>query len=258
MRIAFFSDVHGNLPALKAVLEEIEKTGADNAVCLGDAVHYGPEPEECIQLLMEAEIDCVQGNCDRAAARNRKTTGESYQNPHWTNLATDFFSWTKDSISPAGRKWLRNLPDELRFQVGKRTIHCIHGLPGRQTEGLPGNAAAEVYDAILERSGAGIVICGLTHTPALVRRPYGLILNPGSVGGGTLPSGGTFMVVSFPEEGNPEVETIEFHYSTDELEKAYKTAGTGELFLKCLKLGRDQRGNWHTDQPKWRQQWAEL
>ena len=258
MRIAFFSDVHGNLPALKAVLGEIEKREADAVVFLGDLVHYGPQPEECAELLRNTETDCIQGNCDRAVARKRKSTGEGYENPHWTRIAADFLRWTSEAVSAGTRKWLKDLPDELRFQAGKKTVHCVHGLPGRQSHGLPENAAAEVYDAILNRSGSDILACGLTHTPSIIRRPDGLIINPGSIGGGTLPSGGTFMILSFPEEGHPEIETVEFYYGMEELERAYEAAGTGELFLKCLKLGRDQRGNWHTDQPKWRQQWAEL
>lgn len=257
MRIAFLSDIHGNLPALRAALEKIDSIGAETTVCLGDVVHYGPDPEGVIELLRDSGADCVQGNCDRAAARRRDTTGEEYLNPHWRNLAAEFFQWTVESISPPGRKWLKGLPEELRFQVGKRTFHCVHGLPGRQSQGLPENAPAEVYDAILNRSGADILACGFTHTPLVIRRPGGLIINPGSVGGGTLPSGGTFMVLSFPETGNPQVETFEFSYSMKELEESYKEARTGELFLKCLKLGRDQRGNWHADKPEWRQQWAE-
>lgn len=258
MRLAFFSDVHGNLPGLKAALAESAARNADTVVCLGDLVHYGPEPGECIRAVRESGIDCIQGNCDRAVARGRKTTGETYENPHWTNIAATFLQWTSESVSREDRKWLKSLPEEIRFQVGRKTVHCVHGLPGRQSEGLPENAAAEVYDSILKRSGADILVCGLTHTPSIIRRPSGLILNPGSTGGGTLPSGGTLMMVTFPEEGHPQVETVEFQYDPQEIEKAYESAGTGELFLKCLKLGRDQRGNWHTDQPKWRQQWAEL
>lgn len=236
----------------------IEETGAQTVICLGDLVHYGPMPDETIDLVRKSGMDCVQGNCDRAAARNRDITGETYENPHWTNLAAEFFQWTVDSISRSNRKWLKELPDELKFQIGKRSVHCVHGLPGRQIDGLPANAAGEVYDEILNRSGASVLVCGLTHTPSVIRRPHGLIVNPGSVGGGTLPSGGTFMVLSFSEEGSPEVETIQFSYSMEELERSYSEAGIGEIFLKCLKLGRDQRGSWHTDQPKWRQQWAEL
>ena len=134
----------------------------------------------------------------------------------------------------------------------------MHGLPGNHAAGLPEDAAAVVYDAILSRSNSSIVVCGFTHTPSIIRRPNGLIINPGSVGGGTVPSGGTGMILTFPDEGEPEVETLEYTYPIREIENGYEAAGIGDIFLKCLELGRDQRGNWHTDDPKWRQQWAEL
>ena len=257
MKIAFLSDIHANVPALEKAMELIRQSDAEAVVCLGDLVHYGPQPEETIRILMHSDIDCIQGNCDRAVARGRETTGETYDNPHWTNIAADFFEWTGNSISPGSRKWLKNLPEESRFVVGKTAILCVHGLPGRQSGQLPENAAMEVYDGILSRAAANVVVCGLTHTPSVIRRPRGIIINPGSVGGGTLPSGGTFMILTVPEQGTPEVETVEFKYSTDKLEEPYRKAGRGDLFFKCLKLGRDQRGNWHTDKPEWRQKWAE-
>ncbi|PIE52486.1 hypothetical protein CSA37_06785 [Candidatus Fermentibacteria bacterium] len=258
MKIAFLSDVHGNMPALQEALKLIEESGAYLTVFLGDAVHYGPSPEAAVKLLMESDVECLQGNCDRAAARGRKNTGENYDNSHWRNIASDFFQWTCQALSKESKKWLKSLPEELRFQLDKTTILCVHGIPGRQNGMLPANAAAEIYDGILTRAGADIVVCGMTHTPAVIRRPSGLILNPGSVGGGTLPAGGTFMILSFPDKGFPEVETVQFSYSTEELRKQYTKAGRGELFLRCAELGRDQRGNWHTDKPEWRQKWADF
>ena len=258
LKIAFISDIHGNLAALKTAMDTLKSRKVDLVVCLGDLVHYGPGPSEVISFIRNSEIECVQGNCDRTVARHRESTGEEYENPHWRNLAAEFFEWTSNQVSGKQRKWLRELPDELRFQVEKKTILCVHGLPGTQALGLPEDAAAEIYDAILTRSGASIVACGFTHTPSIIRRPNGLIINPGSVGGGSIPSGGTAMILSFPDEGEPEVETLEYTYSLEDIEAGYKAAGIGKIFLKCLELGRDQRGNWHTDDPKWRQQWAEL
>ncbi|MCK5786417.1 MAG: metallophosphoesterase family protein [Candidatus Sabulitectum sp.] len=258
MKIAFISDVHGNLAALKTAVDIFKDREVDLIVSLGDLVHYGPMPEEVISFIQKSDIECVQGNCDRTVARNRKSTGEEYENPHWRNLAADFLTWTSEQLSVSQKRWLRELPDELRFQVGKKTILCVHGLPGNQAAGLPEDAAAVVYDAILSRSDSSIVVCGFTHTPSIIRRPNGLIINPGSVGGGTVPSGGTGMILTFPDEGEPEVETLEYTYPIREIENGYEAAGIGDIFLKCLELGRDQRGNWHTDDPKWRQQWAEL
>lgn len=258
MKIAFISDIHGNLAALKAAMDTLNSREIDLVVNLGDLVHYGPVPSEVISFVQSSDIESIQGNCDRAVARQRSITGEEYENPHWRNLAADFFEWTSDQITPRQRRWLRELPDERRFQFEKKTILCVHGLPGNQAMGLPADAAAEIYDSILARSGASIVVCGSTHTPSIIRRPNGLIMNPGSVGGGSVPSGGTAMILSFAEEGEPEVETVQFTYSLEDTEAGYKAAGMGNIFLKCLELGRDQRGNWHTEDPKWRQQWAEL
>jgi predicted phosphodiesterase len=191
-------------------------------------------------------------------ARRRESTGEEFENPHWRNIAADFLKWTTGQVTPGQRKWLKNLPEELRYQVGKRSVLCVHGLPGHHSSGLPMEAAAEIYDEILSKADTSVVVCGFTHTPSIVRRPGGLIINPGSVGGGSVPSGGTAMILSFPDEGEPEVETLEYTYSLKTTKDCYSKIKLGSIFLKCLELGRDQRGSWHTDDPKWRQQWAEL
>lgn len=257
MRLAFFSDVHGNPVAFERCLEAIGAAGADSVVFLGDLVHYGPLPWECIRIAMDGDFDCIQGNCDRAVARGRSATGEHYDNPQWSRQAEEIMEYTLDSVSPQQKKWLKKLPEELRFQVGRKTLHCVHGLPGAQDRGLAPDAADDIYDSILTRSGADILVCGLTHRPTVIRRPGGLILNPGAVGGGTVPSGGTFMILEISEEGSVEIGTHGFRYEPSPLEEAYREAGTGDIFLKCLKLGRDQRGYWHTDEPAWRQKWAE-
>jgi len=258
LKIAFISDVHGNLAAVKAALEAVNSHGVDLVVSLGDLVQYGPEPSEVISFVRGSGIECVQGNCDRAVARRRESTGEEFENPHWRNIAADFLKWTTSQVTAGQRKWLKNLPEELRYQVGKRSVLCVHGLPGHHAAGLPMEAAAEIYDEILSKADTSVVVCGFTHTPSIVRRPGGLIINPGSVGGGSVPSGGTAMILSFPEEGEPEVETLEYTYSLKAAKDRYNKIELGSVFLKCLELGRDQRGNWHTDDPEWRQQWAEL
>lgn len=258
MKIAFISDIHGNLAALKAALEAVNNYDVDLVVSLGDLVQYGPEPSEVISFVQNSGIECVQGNCDRAVARRRESTGEEFENPHWRNIAADFLRWTTEQVTSRQKKWLKSLPEELRYQVGKKSILCVHGLPGQHTAGLPMEAATEIYDEILSKADASVVVCGFTHTPSIVRRPGGLIINPGSVGGGSVPSGGTAMILCFPEEGEPQVETLKYTCSLKNLEAKYSDIGLGSIFLKCLELGRDQRGNWHTDDPKWRQQWAEL
>lgn len=67
MRTAVISDIHSNLASLKAVLADIQEQGADRIVCLGDIVGYGPEPRECIDLVMQSCTICLLGNHDQGA-----------------------------------------------------------------------------------------------------------------------------------------------------------------------------------------------
>ena len=64
MRIAVISDIHANLPALKAVLRDIREQGADEIYCLGDLVGYGPNPREVVDLAMKRFRFTLRGNHD--------------------------------------------------------------------------------------------------------------------------------------------------------------------------------------------------
>ena len=73
MKIAVFSDVHGNLSALKAVLERIRERNADVTVFLGDIFQRGNEEFECLELLMNSGIVCLKGNCERIMDYENRT-----------------------------------------------------------------------------------------------------------------------------------------------------------------------------------------
>ncbi len=66
MKRAILSDIHGNLEALTAVLADVEQQGADQIICLGDLIGYGPNPRECIDLVMQFDV-CILGNHDLGA-----------------------------------------------------------------------------------------------------------------------------------------------------------------------------------------------
>lgn len=189
MRYLVVSDIHANLVALEAVIADA--TPFDAIWCLGDIVGYGPDPNECVNLLREYdELVCLAGNHDWAALG--KLNLESF-NVDARNAAT----WTQQMISDDTRSYLKSLPS-LRT-IGEFTL--AHGSP-RQP----------VWEYILEPLVAFInfmefssnyCLVGHTHTPAIfeqnapeatcvVHQPrYGepialdgprLIINPGSVG----------------------------------------------------------------------------
>lgn len=118
MRIAVFSDVHGNLEAMQAVVKDIETRGAFDAVYFaGDLVFGAANPQACYDLLHEKGFAAVYGNTDEFLW-NMPAMPEGMDEAHrqrWQHFA-EGVSWTKSQLSDAAIAWLRALPFELRLR----------------------------------------------------------------------------------------------------------------------------------------------
>ena len=79
MRIALFGDIHANLEALEAVLEDASKQGATDYVCMGDVVGYNANPKECLDIVRAMNMPCVKGNHDEYCSSEEDLEGF---NPH--------------------------------------------------------------------------------------------------------------------------------------------------------------------------------
>ena len=118
MRIAIFSDIHGNLEALQAVIDAYKKDKIDKYIFLGDAVGYGANPNECCDLIKNVAEHSILGNHD-AACCNRL----SYD---WFNpVAKDAIIWSKDNLNRKNRRWLESLKYSFEF----KHLLVSHGLP---------------------------------------------------------------------------------------------------------------------------------
>lgn len=187
MRIAAISDIHGNLPALDAVLADIARTGADLTVNLGDILSGPLWPSESADRLMALGLPTIRGNHER----------QLLTQPRAQMSASD--AYTDAQLSTAQRDWLRRLPTDLWLAPD---VYCCHGTPTSDLAywletvtadfarpGPPGVRMASAEEAE-ERLGAGrvesaasLLLCGHTHMPRAVRISVGrLVLNPGSVG----------------------------------------------------------------------------
>lgn len=103
MRFAFISDIHANLEALEAVIEDIGKNNIDETICLGDAVGYGANPNECVNLVKEHCAIALLGNHD-AAATGLLTT------QHFNIHARIAIEWTSQTLTPENKEFLSALP----------------------------------------------------------------------------------------------------------------------------------------------------
>ena len=171
MKLAIISDVHSNLHALEAVLNEINRFTPEMTVCAGDVVGYGAYPNECCELLRERTSKIVRGNHDRAVL-DRDPSGA---NPY----AARAILWTSDVIKADSRKYLESLGIESRFSFGGRTVAMFHGSPSDPDEYV---FEYDVDDDLLRSAEADVLILGHTHVPCVKKLSRGLFINPGSVG----------------------------------------------------------------------------
>jgi putative phosphoesterase len=170
MRIAVVSDIHGNLPALEAVVKDMAHRGFDQVVNLGDSLSGPLLPRETAQFLMAQDWLHLAGNHERQLLKLHAHSSASDTYAH-AQLTAAEFAWLA-TLKPVG-----NLGDDI--------LLC-HGTPTSDIIGLLQTAEkAATADEIEERLGdhqAGLVLCGHTHVPRSVRRGVQLIVNPGSVG----------------------------------------------------------------------------
>ena len=117
MQIAVFSNVQGNLSALRAVLADIDARAGtiDRIICAGDVVGRGPEPNEVLDLLQEREVATVLGNYDDAVAFDRIGSGVDFPDEAAEEADRIAIDWTRQQLTPANLAYLQRLPRNLRL-----------------------------------------------------------------------------------------------------------------------------------------------
>lgn len=167
MLYGIIADIHSNLEAFRVVLQELR--AADQVVCLGDIVGYGPDPNECIALMLEKKIPSVAGNHDKAAVGEMST--------QWFNenarLAVE---WTAGQLTGPNKEYLSSLPLTLEFP----DFQIVHGSLVNPLEEYLENRA--VAFPTFEKMTKNLLFVGHTHVPLHLRSEEKTIINPGSIG----------------------------------------------------------------------------
>jgi putative phosphoesterase len=181
-RVAVITDVHANLLALQAALERIDELGVDAIYCGGDLVGYGPHPNEACALVAERAIPTIYGNYDYAIARDLDDCGCAYVTPHDRELGQRSVEWTLAHTDLASKDFMRELPFDLRFDVGQTAVHLVHGSPRKVNEYLFEDKPASLYERLAAAEEASVLVFGHTHKPWVHEYGGVLFANCGSVG----------------------------------------------------------------------------
>jgi predicted phosphodiesterase len=196
MRLAILADVHGNLPALEAVLEDVTKQNVDRILVAGDLTG-GPQSQEVIDRMRALNAWAIRGNREEYLTAYNAGTVPDYwrESEQWAPLR-----WEHRRLDRAALDWVASLPGPRVFvSDGTAPIRVVHGSPNSVREPLfpqdeavlkwfrvsgykeqelgPGRLEA-VLDALVEP----VLVCGHTHISWQQEQNGQLVLNPGSVG----------------------------------------------------------------------------
>ncbi len=205
MKIAIFSDVHGNLEGIEAVLADAGRQGAGRFVCLGDIIGYGANPNECVELVRSLDgVVCLKGNHDAAVI-------DPGERVFFHEVALEGIQFSAQQLRPENLEFLRALPYEFRGDDRFMAVHASPFRPERWEYVLDQLGAERAFEAMLPYRAAFI---GHSHAPVVFsddgnarRYPpdrdfmldlddFRYVMNVGSVGQ--------------PRDGNPDASYVVF------------------------------------------------
>ena len=179
MKIALFSDIHANLPALEAVLADIDQQKPDAIYCLGDLVGYNIWPNEVINLIRGRGIPCIAGNYDYGIGRHSDDCGCAYREEDEKAMGKVFIAYTNGAVGDAERTYLRTLPTHIRIEfeldyaatadrpdkLWQQQKPFTLLLPRRVNEYLFEDRGDRSLGQVLEGADADMLCFGHTHKP---------------------------------------------------------------------------------------------
>jgi putative phosphoesterase len=182
MRIAVFSDIHGNQAALDVVLGHIRAQQPDAVYCLGDLVGYAPFPNEVTERIRREAIPTIMGNYDDGVGFDRDDCGCAYRDPEEKERGDRSLAWTRAHVTAENKAFLRTLHSEFRFTADGKRILLVHGSPRKMNEYLFEDRPLSSFQRLAQSSNADIVVFGHTHKPYTKLVDGVWFVNAGSVG----------------------------------------------------------------------------
>jgi putative phosphoesterase len=176
MRLALLSDQHGNDVAFRAALQDVERLGPEEIVCLGDVVQGGSEPAQTLERLAAIGCETVLGNADAALLEVPTDSPEPI-----TERFLEVREWTLAQLDSSQLEQIRSFAPVVRRELEDVSLLLFHGSPGSYDDVLLPELGGEALEPFLGHD-AGLLAGGHTHLQWTRRIGDALYVNPGSVG----------------------------------------------------------------------------
>jgi predicted phosphodiesterase len=176
MRIGLISDIHGNLSALEATLDQLANEKLDDLICLGDVAALGPEPGGVLARLQVLGCPVVMGNMDEWLLSPPDLSEAD-------ELDQALIQWHATQLTDAERAYIRAFPPTIERSLGAgRTLLCFHGSPRSYNDVIVPITADDTVNEMLGDTRAAILAGGHTHLQMMRRHGDAHLINVGSVG----------------------------------------------------------------------------
>lgn len=182
MKIAVFSDIHGNIEALDAVLRDIEAFKVDHLICLGDLVGYLPFPNEVIECVKSLDIPVIMGNYDQGTGFDLDDCGCAYPSEEERKLGDLSLRWTQKEVNAENKRYLQSLLPQYSLELEGKKLLFVHGSPRKINEYLFEERPESSILRMFSEDKPHLLACGHTHKAYIKTIDSMILLNDGSVG----------------------------------------------------------------------------
>jgi len=179
MRLAIVSDIHANLVALEAVLDDLQRRGVERAVCLGDVVNSGPQPAQTVGRLRALGWPVAMGNEDQGMLSPQPYQGDD----PFHRIISDIDLWCLSQLNAEDLDYVSTFKASIEMPLGdEEKLLAFHGSPRANTDVLTSSTPQGQLEQWFAGLSALVFAGGHTHTQMLRRFERSFLINPGSVG----------------------------------------------------------------------------
>jgi len=253
MKIALLADIHGNLPALREVLDDVDRWDPDRVYVAGDVINRGPRSAACLDIILNrCQADnwhLIRGNHELYVLDFDQPDSLAEDPPY---RVLGFVHWTHQRLAKKQLQILRTLPEEIKAPLPQgQQLQVVHASPAGIRQGIyPETPPDEIAQLI--GSAPDLLLVGHTHRPLIRSCKNTQIINPGAVG---LPFDGDRRAAYaqiIEQEGEREARIIRLDYAYSEAVKDFFRTGfipqggpLAELILTELRTARPLISRWN-------------